>query len=83
MRSSDLQHVSHILRYCEEIDETIKRFGESQALFFEDLDCQKSISMSIMQIGELTIGLSDESKYCRPNGMGIDSRHEKFICAYL
>ena len=57
MESSDFQRVKHIALYCEDIAETIKRFGDSQENFFNDKGYQKSIAISIMQIGELSIGL--------------------------
>ena len=62
MKDSDLQRIRHIASYCEDIAKTIQRFGNTQEIFFKDLDYRNSISMSIMQIGELSIGLSDDFK---------------------
>ena len=62
MKDRDLQRIQHIANYCEDIARTIQRFGKSQESFFNDLDYRNSISMSIMQIGALSIGLSDEFK---------------------
>jgi uncharacterized protein with HEPN domain len=62
MNSSDLQRILHIITYCEDIAKTIQRFGEKQEIFFGDLDYRNSISMSIMQIGELSVGLTEEFK---------------------
>lgn len=60
MLSPDLQRLSHIRDYCLEIEQTIKRYGDSFDTFSADTDYQKSISFSIMQIGELSNGLSDD-----------------------
>lgn len=62
MNSSDKQHLAHIKSYCEDVAKTIRRFGEEYETFLNDTDYLNSISMSIMQIGELSIGLSDEFK---------------------
>jgi len=62
MDRSDLERIRHIKRYCQDIEGTIKRFGDSLELFSQDIDFYNSISISIMQIGELSGGLSDEFK---------------------
>ena len=62
MNSSDFQRVYHMKTYCEDIAETIERFGRDYNTFTGDKDYVKSISMSMMQIGELSAGLSDEFK---------------------
>jgi len=46
-------------RYCEDIAGAIARFGDSYDIFAQDIDFCNSVSMSIMQIGELSSGLSD------------------------
>lgn len=65
----DLQRLDHIRDYCEDIPETVKRFGDDFDIFISDKDYQKSILMSLAQIGELERGLSDEFK--RTIGAGI------------
>ena len=62
MKDSDLQRIQHMKTYCEDIADTIKRFGEDYQVFESDKDFYNSVSMSIMQIGELSAGLSDEFK---------------------
>ena len=62
MKDSDLQRIEHIASYCEDIASTIERFGSNQEIFFSDLDYRNSVSMSIMQIGELSVGLSEDFK---------------------
>ncbi|MBQ4207238.1 MAG: DUF86 domain-containing protein [Clostridia bacterium] len=58
----DLQRLSHIRDYCTEIAQTIARYGASFDTFAHDPDYQKSISFSILQIGELSSKLSDAFK---------------------
>ena len=60
MLSPDLQRIKHIRDYCAEICKTIERYGDSFEIFDQDADYQRSISFSIMQIGELSGGLSEE-----------------------
>ena len=48
MKSPDLQRLAHIRDYCLEIEKTINRYGRSFDAF------------SILQIGELSGGLSPE-----------------------
>lgn len=60
MRSPDLQRISSMLDYCDEIAKTINRYGKDYEIFDNDADYQRSISFSILQIGELSGGLSQE-----------------------
>jgi uncharacterized protein with HEPN domain len=62
MKDTDLQRIQHIKTYCEDIAETIARFGNNYHVFEADRDFINSVSMSIMQIGELSAGLSDTFK---------------------
>ena len=62
MKNVDLQRIKHIKKYCIDITNAISRFGEDKEMFLTDIDYRNSISMSLMQIGELCIGLSDEFK---------------------
>ncbi len=58
MLSPDLQRIARIRDYCEEIRKTIDRYGNDFDIFDTDADYQRSISFSILQIGELSGGLS-------------------------
>jgi uncharacterized protein with HEPN domain len=60
MGKGDLERIKHMKRYCEDIAMTVNRFGDSYEAFTRDIDFYNSVSMSLMQIGELSIGLSDE-----------------------
>ncbi len=60
MLSPDLQRIAHIRDYCIEIGATIDRYGNSFEIFEKDTDYQKSVSFSILQIGELCGKLSED-----------------------
>jgi uncharacterized protein with HEPN domain len=62
MDKGDLDRIKHIKRYCKDIAAAVRRFGESFDVFTRDTDYYNSVSMSIMQIGELSAGLSDGFK---------------------
>ena len=62
MDKSDLDRIRHVKQYCEDIANTILRFGDSPDVFLKDIDFYNSISMSIMQIGELVGDLSENFK---------------------
>jgi uncharacterized protein with HEPN domain len=59
MKDIDHQRLIHMKTYCEDIAEAISRFGNSFEIFASDKDFFNSVSMSVMQIGELSVGLSD------------------------
>lgn len=58
----DSNVLKHIIKYCNDIEATIARFGEDFEIFERDNDYKNSVSMSTMQIGELTTHLSDDFK---------------------
>ena len=60
MLPPDLQRIKHISDYCTEIEKTVTRYGRAFAIFDSDPDYQRSVSFSILQIGELSGGLSQE-----------------------
>ena len=49
-----------MLRYCENIEQLIGRFGDDYSVFESDLAYRDSVSMNILQIGELASHLSEE-----------------------
>jgi len=61
MLGPDLQRIEHILDFCGDIESTLDRFGRDFITFQRDRDFYNSISMSLLQIGELAKGLSDET----------------------
>lgn len=56
----DLQRITHIQKYCENIMDCIDRFGSSFETFQNDLAFQHAISFCVLQIGELVVGLTQE-----------------------
>jgi uncharacterized protein with HEPN domain len=62
MISPDYQRVLHICDYCKRIENKVLRYGRDYDAFVTDGDYMDSVSMKIMQIGELVGGLSDEFK---------------------
>ena len=58
----DKSIIEHIKNYCEEIEQTIKRFGSMDENLENDNDYKKSLAMSILQIGELETHLSENFK---------------------
>ena len=62
MKSNDYNRICRISEYCEKINATILRFGNNYEIFKADFDFRNSISMSLMQIGEIVGGLSYEFK---------------------
>lgn len=67
MMSPDLQRIKHIRDYCEAIAQTIERYGCSFEVYAADADYQRSVSFSILQIGELSGGLSSEYRQATAN----------------
>jgi len=59
MDKGDLARLKHMKRYCEDVEITVNRFGNTLDVFSKDIDFYNSVSMSIMQIGELANGLSE------------------------
>ena len=62
LNRKDRDILEHIESYCLDVQDAINRFGKSYEIFKEDRDYYKSVSMSVYQIAELTIHLSDEFK---------------------
>jgi len=56
-----------LVRYCNEIDMLVERFGKSREVFISDFAYQRACAMCILQIGELSSRLSEEfrSKYAK------------------
>lgn len=50
----------HISEHCERIQKSLNRFGSDFDTFKSDNDLRDSVSMNLLQIGELSKKLSDE-----------------------
>ena len=57
---ANIDILRHILRYCDNIEQLILRFGKDIETFKNDLAYRDAVSMNILQIGELTGRLSEE-----------------------
>ena len=56
----DLSILEHMIRYCDQIDEAVRRFGNDGEVFCADAIYQNAIALCLLQIGELAGHLSDE-----------------------
>ena len=55
----DISILRHIVTYCEQIEQTIERFGNSAEIFATDPIYRNAAALCILQIGELVGNLSD------------------------
>lgn len=62
MRNKNIDILEHIRDYCVDIESAIKRFGCEKSIFDIDRDYRNSVCMSLLQIGELTVHLTDNFK---------------------
>lgn len=62
VQERDLRILEHILTYCGQIDMAVERFGRSFEVFDADPVYRNSVSLCIVQIGELVGHLSDSFK---------------------
>ena len=58
----DNRIISHILKYCRQIDKFLLRFENSYEVFLSDELFRNAVSMAELQIGELSGHLSDNFK---------------------
>lgn len=69
MKQPDKQRLEKIAEYCNQIGRTADRYGKDKVSFEKDIDYQQSVSFSILQIGELVSGLSEEYRSLTKNDM--------------
>ena len=60
MLPPDLQRITHIRGYCDDIQNCLTRFGSSFETLQNDMAFQHAVSFCILQIGELSVGLTQE-----------------------
>ena len=60
MVDRDKSILRHIIKYCKDIAEFIDRFGKDFDIFTNDKAYFNAVSMCILQIGELSAGLSED-----------------------
>ena len=56
----DRSILEHIITYCDDISDTVDRFGKSFEVFAKDKIYRNACAMCILQIGELSGNLSAE-----------------------
>lgn len=54
--------LKHMIRYCDQIEETIERFGREYDVFLKDNVYKNAVALCVLQIGELTTKLTDAFK---------------------
>ena len=59
----DGQILQHIVIYCDEVNNTIKRFGNDKRSFETDYIYRNAVSMPILQIGELAKSQNTHPQY--------------------
>ena len=62
MNSRDIDILEHIISYCEEVNDALRRFGNSVDALDSDAVYRNAVAMCILQIGELVGHLSDDFK---------------------
>lgn len=56
----DIHILEHIVSYCQQIEETVARFGNDGSIFSSDPIYRNAAALCILQIGELVGKLSEE-----------------------
>ena len=59
MSDRDRSILEHIVRYCDEVEQTVRLMGGTEDAFNESFVFRNAVSMPIMQIGELATRLSE------------------------
>lgn len=71
----NLSVLEHIVSYCEQIEATIDRFGDSYAVFSEDPIYRNAAALCILQIGELVGKLTERTSALPiPAFLGVRSK---------
>ena len=58
----DISILEHIVKYCNMVEHSVERFGADYNTFMNDEDYKNSVSMCILQVGELVNHLSSDFK---------------------
>lgn len=58
--------LQHIISYCDQINETIVRFGNSAEIFSSDSIYRNAAALCILQIGELVGKLTEDFRTQHP-----------------
>ena len=52
MNIRDAHILTHMIAYCDQIDEAVNHFGRDQETFFSDKVYQNAVALCLLQIGE-------------------------------
>ncbi|MCL1947134.1 MAG: DUF86 domain-containing protein [Chitinivibrionia bacterium] len=56
----DISAIEHIIKYCDEIEQALTRFGKELKTLQNDSVFKNAMAMCVLQIGELTTHFSKE-----------------------
>ena len=70
--------LEHIISYCDQIQQTVERFGDDYALFESDPIYRNATALCILQIGELVGMLTDD--FCT---LAADQGYAEYRCPQL
>lgn len=62
MARTNLSVLEHIVAYCKDIAAARERFGDKYENLQQDKDYRNTVSLSLLQIGELSTHLTDDFK---------------------
>lgn len=84
MNSKDQMLLSKMMEYCDQIEQTVQRFGCDFSIYEADFIYRNACAMCIMQIGELVGKLSSDitEKYSTIPWRGIKATRNIFAHAY-
>ena len=63
----NLSILEHIVSYCQQIEQTVDRFGNDFSVFQNDAIYRNAAALCILQIGELVGKLTDEFRVQHPS----------------
>ena len=74
--------LEHIIAYCDQIEETIRRFGNDYNVFSTDAIYRNAAALCVLQIGELAGKLTDEFRTAHPGAPWRQIRGMRNIVAH-
>lgn len=78
----NIRILEHIIVYCDQIEETIQRFGNSYDIFSSDAIYRNAAALCVLQIGELAGKLTDEFRLSHPGAPWRQIRGMRNIVAH-
>ena len=75
--------LERIIAYCDQIEETIRRFGNDYNVFSTDAIYRNAAALCVLQIGELSGKLTDEFRTAHPGAPWRQIRGMRNIVAHI